>query len=146
MYTVSIQMVVSLHVVVRNWIFRTSTRSHPPHSLWSALLTLASPCLLWPKDLFIIIHKYTVADFRCTRRGHQISLWVVCEPPCGCWDLNSGPSEEQSVLLTTEPSLQLIPLTSLCIFSVAQTRPEILKKLSIILGSPWCLLWWSGWH
>jgi hypothetical protein len=30
-----------------------------------------------------------------------------CEPPCGCWDLNSGPSEEQSVLLTAEPSLQL---------------------------------------
>jgi hypothetical protein len=29
-----------------------------------------------------------------------------CEPPCGCLDLNSGPSEEQSVLLTTEPSLQ----------------------------------------
>jgi hypothetical protein len=29
-----------------------------------------------------------------------------CEPPCGCWDLNLGPSEEQSVLLTTEPSLQ----------------------------------------
>ena len=29
-----------------------------------------------------------------------------CEPPCGCWDLNSGPSEEQSMLLTTEPSLQ----------------------------------------
>jgi hypothetical protein len=28
------------------------------------------------------------------------------EPPCGCWDLNSGPLEEQSVLLTTEPSLQ----------------------------------------
>jgi hypothetical protein len=29
-----------------------------------------------------------------------------CEPPCGCWDLNSGPSEEQSALLTTEPSRQ----------------------------------------
>jgi hypothetical protein len=29
-----------------------------------------------------------------------------CEPPCGCWDLNSGPSEEQSVRLTAEPSLQ----------------------------------------
>jgi hypothetical protein len=25
-----------------------------------------------------------------------------CEPPCGCWDLNSGPSGEQSVLLTIE--------------------------------------------
>jgi hypothetical protein len=29
-----------------------------------------------------------------------------CELPCGCWDLNSGPSEKQSVLLITEPSLQ----------------------------------------
>jgi len=24
-----------------------------------------------------------------------------CEPPCGCWELNSGPLEDQSVLLTT---------------------------------------------
>jgi hypothetical protein len=30
-----------------------------------------------------------------------------CEPPCGCWDLNSGPLEEQSVLLPAEPSGQL---------------------------------------
>jgi hypothetical protein len=29
-----------------------------------------------------------------------------CETPCGCWDLNSGPLEKQSVLLTVEPSLQ----------------------------------------
>ena len=29
-----------------------------------------------------------------------------CEPPCSCWELNSGPLEEQSVLLTTEPSCQ----------------------------------------
>jgi len=32
-----------------------------------------------------------------------------CEPPCGCWELNSGPLEEQPVLLTTEPSLQPLP-------------------------------------
>ncbi|CAO2635553.1 hypothetical protein LEMLEM_LOCUS23157, partial [Lemmus lemmus] len=25
-----------------------------------------------------------------------------CEPPYGCWKLNSGPLEEQPVLLTTE--------------------------------------------
>jgi hypothetical protein len=36
-----------------------------------------SPSWLWPKDLFIIINTYTVAVFRRTRRGHQISLWVV---------------------------------------------------------------------
>ena len=29
-----------------------------------------------------------------------------CEPPCGCWELNSGPLEEQLMLLTAEPSLQ----------------------------------------
>jgi len=33
-----------------------------------------------------------------------------CEPPCGSWDLNSRPSEEQSVLLTTDPSLQPVVL------------------------------------
>ena len=26
-----------------------------------------------------------------------------CEPPCGCWELNSGPLEEQAMLLTAEP-------------------------------------------
>jgi hypothetical protein len=30
-----------------------------------------------------------------------------CESPCGSWELNSGPLEEHSVLLTAEPSLQL---------------------------------------
>jgi hypothetical protein len=34
------------------------------------------------------------------------SITDGCEPPCGCWELNSGPLEEQSVLLTAEPSLQ----------------------------------------
>jgi hypothetical protein len=29
-----------------------------------------------------------------------------CETPCGCWELNSGPLEDQSVVLTSEPSLQ----------------------------------------
>jgi hypothetical protein len=36
------------------------------------------------------------------------SITDGCEPPCGCWELNSGPLEEWSVLLTTEPSLQPI--------------------------------------
>ena len=29
-----------------------------------------------------------------------------CEPPCGCWELNSGLMEEQPVLLSTEPFFQ----------------------------------------
>ena len=27
-----------------------------------------------------------------------------CEPPCGCWESNLGPLEEQQMLLTAEPS------------------------------------------
>ena len=30
-----------------------------------------------------------------------------CKPPCGYWNLDSGPLEEQSVLLTTKPPFQL---------------------------------------
>ena len=51
-----VQMVVSLHMI----------------SACSG-----QPCSLQPKDLSIIIHKYTVAVFRRTRSGHQISLQVV---------------------------------------------------------------------
>jgi hypothetical protein len=36
--------------------------------------------------------------------GTQVS--GVCKPLCGCWDSNLSPLEEQSVLLTAEPSLQ----------------------------------------
>jgi hypothetical protein len=42
---------------------------NPAHSIW--------PCSLRLKDLFIIIYKYTVAVFRHTRRGRQISLQMI---------------------------------------------------------------------
>jgi hypothetical protein len=71
----------------------------------SGQLRSLSPYLLQPKDVFIILHKYNVADFRCTRRGRQI-ITGGCEPPWGCWDLNSRSSEKQSVLLHNEPSCQ----------------------------------------
>jgi hypothetical protein len=49
---------------------------------------------------------YTVTVFRHTRRGHQIPLTDGCELPCGCWELNSRPLEEQPVFLTAKSSLQ----------------------------------------
>ena len=51
---------------------------------------------------FMYVHK---AVFRHSRRASDPNT-DGCEPPCGCWELNSEPLEEQSVLLTTEPSLQ----------------------------------------
>jgi hypothetical protein len=56
----------------------------------------------------ILFHicRYTVIVFRHSRRQHQMPSTDGCEPPCDFWELNSGPLEEQSVLLTAEPSLQ----------------------------------------
>ena len=56
------------------------------------------------KDSFIIICKYTVVVFRHTKRVADL-ITDSCEPPFSCWVLNMGPTEEQSMLLTTEPSL-----------------------------------------
>jgi hypothetical protein len=55
-----------------------------------------------------------------------------CEPPCGCWDLNSGPSEEQSALLTTEPSCQPLPGISIHI-PLYKGHPLILLTFVLIL-------------
>jgi hypothetical protein len=52
-----------------------------------------------------IINKYIVAVFRHTKKMASNLITDGCEPPCGCWDLNSGPLEEQSMLLTAEPFL-----------------------------------------
>lgn len=42
-----------------------------------------------------------------------------CELPCGCWELTSGPLEEQAVLLTTEPFLQALILFLFMFMSVS---------------------------
>jgi hypothetical protein len=39
-------------------------------------------------------------------RSHETGVPDSCELPCRCWELNPSPLEEQSVLLTTMPSLQ----------------------------------------
>jgi hypothetical protein len=54
--------------------------------------------------LLNIYDEYNVAVFRNTRRRHQDPITDGCEPPCGCWELNSGPLKEQAMLLIAEPS------------------------------------------
>jgi hypothetical protein len=63
----------------------------------------------WKKNLFI---SYMWIHCHCLQTHQKRALDPIadgCEPPCGCWELNSGPLEEQSVLLTAEWSLQLPP-------------------------------------
>ena len=53
---------------------------------------------LRPKDLNIIIHKYTVAIFRHTRRGHQISLQMAVSHHvfAGIWTQDLWKSSQRS--------------------------------------------------
>ena len=52
------------------------------------------------------------------KRGCMIPCSEVpdgCESPCGCWDTNLCPQEEQSVLLTIELSLKSLTLYCLLV-------------------------------
>jgi hypothetical protein len=77
---------------------------------------------LLQSDFFIWVHCC------CLQTHKKRALDPItdgCEPPCGCWELNSGPLEEHSVLLTAEPSLQ----------SFSQSLPYFLSQaLSLNLG------------
>ena len=64
-----------------------------------------------------VFHLVTVFNFNvwmlgwmyitCQKRALDTFI-NACEPPCGCWELNSGSLEKQPVFLTTEPSHQLL--------------------------------------
>lgn len=83
----------------------------------------------------------------CTS-AHQRGVSDVCELPCGCWESNSGPSEEQWVLLTlshpSSPALSF--LHSLLHYSLSlrgDCRNVLLKVESSAFlhsacsGQPW---------
>jgi hypothetical protein len=64
-----------------------------------------------------------------------------CEPPCGCWELNSGPLEE-SVFLTAEPSLQsayellyTLDIHTECLMLMSQDMIRIAHMVSQFLPS-----------
>jgi hypothetical protein len=58
------------------------------------------------KDLFIYYMQLHCSYLQTPQKRVSDLITDDCELPCGCWDLNSGPQEEQLVLLTIEPSLQ----------------------------------------
>jgi hypothetical protein len=74
---------------------------------------LISSFFFLKKDLFVYLFIYTFCALVfclhvCLCKGVRSSGTGVtdrCELPCGCWELNLGPLEEQPVLLTAEPSL-----------------------------------------
>jgi hypothetical protein len=56
-----------------------------------------------------------------------------CEPPCSRWELNSEPLEEQSMLLTTEPSLQPQVFKKQSYFRSSEMAPA--KDLNLVFST-----------
>ena len=82
----------------------------------------------------------------CQKRALDPSV-DGCEPPCGCWELNSGPLEEQSVLLTTGPTLHpwlhslytTIHTQHLdCTWATPEPLPSTHSTYAQHLGYTWC--------
>ena len=60
-----------------------------------------------PKTFYLLLYASTLQlSLDTPEQGVSSSALITdgCEPPCGSQNSDSGPSEEQSVLLTTEPS------------------------------------------
>jgi hypothetical protein len=64
------------------------------------------PPPLFLKDLFIV-YTSSACMYACRPEKGSRSYYRWVEAQCGCWELTSGPLEEQAVLLTAESSLQL---------------------------------------
>ena len=69
-----------------NILKATKLHSFRAYILWS----VTSFFFFFLKIHLFRVYDHTVAFFRHNRRGHQIPL------PCGSWELNSGPLEEQA--------------------------------------------------
>jgi hypothetical protein len=62
-----------------------------------------------------------------------------CKLPCGCWDLNLGPPEEQLALLTAEPSLQpkihhFLKVVVSCLMKVLETKLRSIGRAASTLN------------
>jgi hypothetical protein len=82
------------------------TRLFFPHLLWLHK-TFKSENLKKKKKRFILCVRVHCHCLQTHQKRVSDPITDGCEPPRGCWELNSGLLEEESVLLTTEPSLQL---------------------------------------
>jgi hypothetical protein len=56
--------------------------------------------------IYLLCIQCSACIYACRQKRTPDPVTDGCEPPCGCWELNSGPLEEQLVLLTSELYLQ----------------------------------------
>jgi hypothetical protein len=85
--------------------------------------------------LFILCIRAHHCSLQTHQKRTSDPITDGCEPPYGCWELNSGPLEEQSMLLTTGPSLQ--PLNIFLYDLVSLYTGGCMKISQMSKGSEW---------
>jgi hypothetical protein len=95
-----------------------------PHELFNKKMSYRLPC---PNPFLKKYYLFYVYEYQ--KRAPD-PITDGCEPPCGCWELNPEPSEEKSVLLTSEPSLQPVLAQSQNEFSQLGFPPLECVKLT----------------
>ena len=107
--------------------------------LWRDTVTMAT--LFLKNYLFIyFMTVHTLSLSSDTRKGYQIPLQMVVKSPSDCWELNSGPLEEQTVLLTTETSLQFLPSSNSYIRKTFNWSVLQVQRVSSLSS------WQEGWQ
>jgi hypothetical protein len=106
---------------------------------------------LFLKYVFIYYMEVHCSCLQTLQKRESDLLTDGCEPPCGCWHLNSGPLEEQSVCLTLyilENSLPLshIPSPETGIFNEEEVNrpkpPEFWIPVLVMTRTPVCPCFW----
>lgn len=79
--------------------------SAPPYSFFHKIFFM---CVGILSACMYVYHVHTVPlEARKSVRSHGTEVTYTCKPPCGYWDPNLNPRDEQQVLLTAKPSLWL---------------------------------------
>jgi hypothetical protein len=74
------------------------------------------------------VFEYSAGVTALQRRSLR-SIIEGYQTPCGCWELNSGPLDEQPLLLTTEPSLQGTRVDNIIfMYTESQVNRQWLRK------------------
>jgi hypothetical protein len=64
----------------------------------------------------LYVYKVHCHSLQTHQKRASDAITNDCEPPGGCWELNSGSLEEQSMLLTAEPALLLSTQCNIIIY------------------------------
>jgi hypothetical protein len=73
---------------------------------WRYIVLAVNDCSFFLKIYLFLFLRLHCSCLQTHQKSASDPITNGCESPCGLWELNSGPLEEQSVLLTAEPSLQ----------------------------------------